>query len=163
LSGRRLVGLQCSPMCLGMGEKAHADSAARANAAQTGNAEARSNYGTLLGGEFPKGLYRSVVIAFGAIVAVSWVAFGGSDDSDLTLGFASVLAVVFFALPIVMHSTAAARSGDKPVPLDTFLRSRVEIATGALTGKEAWLQVLIIPLSLAFAAVAIGAVYLLVA
>jgi hypothetical protein len=32
-----------------------------------------------------------------------------------------------------------------------------------LTGAEAWLQVLIIPLALAFAAAAIGAVYVIVA
>jgi hypothetical protein len=113
--------------------------------------------------EFPKAVYLSVVAAFGFILVASWAAFGGGADADLSLGFATVLAVVFFALPIVMHKTAASRSADKPPALDEFLHSRVDTATGSLCGAEAWLQILIIPLAMAFAAVAIGAVYVVVA
>ena len=115
------------------------------------------------GAEFPRAVYRSVVDAFGFILLASWVAFGGSDDSDLALTFATVLTVVFFALPIIIRRTGTARTSDKPTPLDEFLRSPVEIATGTLSGAEAWLQVSIIPLALAFAAIAIGAVYVIVA
>ncbi len=118
--------------------------------------------GRLPGVEFPKAVYRSVVAAFGFILLASWAAFGGSEDSDLALSLASVLTIVFFALPIIMRKTAAAHSDDKLPALHEFLRSPVEIATGTLTGAEAWLQVLIIPLTLAFAAAAIGAVYVIV-
>jgi hypothetical protein len=122
-----------------------------------------SAHGRLPGVEFPKAVYRSVVAAFGFILLASWAAFGGGEDSDLALGFASVLTIVFFALPIIMRKTAAAHSDDKLTALPEFLGSPVEIATGTLTGAEAWLQVLIIPLALAFAAAAIGAVYVIVA
>ena len=125
--------------------------------------EHRSDYGHVPGEEFPRAVYGSVVAAFVFIVAASWVAFGSGADADLTLGFATVLTIVFFALPILVRYAAAARSSDKPAKLDEFLSSRVETATGWLTGPEAWLQILIIPLSLAFAAVAIGTVYLCVA
>jgi hypothetical protein len=122
-----------------------------------------SVHGRLPGAEFPKTVYRSVVGAFGFILLASWAAFGGGEDSDLALGFASVLTVVFFAIPIIMRKTAAAHSDDKLTALDEFLHSPVEIATGTLTGAEAWLQILIIPLALAFAAAAIGTVYVIVA
>jgi len=122
-----------------------------------------SAHGRLPGVEFPKAVYRSVVAAFGFILLASWAAFGGGEDSDLALGFASVLTIVFFAVPIIMRKTAAAHSDDKLTALPEFLRSPVEIATGTLIGAEAWLQVLIIPLALAFAAAAIGAVYVIVA
>jgi hypothetical protein len=128
----------------------------------TSPASGRSGYGHLPGAEFPKVVYRSVVAAFGFILAASWAAFGGGADADLSLGFATVLTIVFFALPILMRRTAATRSGDKPMALDDFIHSHVETATGPLTGAEAWLQVLIIPLVLAFAALAIGAVYVIV-
>jgi hypothetical protein len=82
---------------------------------------------------------------------------------DLTLGLASVLAIVFFALPVVIRRTAAAHSAAKAGTLDQFLNSRVEIATGSLSGTEAWVQVLIIPLALLLAAIAIGAVHAFVA
>jgi hypothetical protein len=123
----------------------------------------RSKYCHVPDAEFPKAVYLSVVAAFGFILLASWAAFGGGADADLSLGFATVLAVVFFALPIIMHRTAAARSADEPTALDDFLHSRVDTATCSLTGAEAWLQILIIPLVLAFAAVAIGAVYVIVA
>jgi hypothetical protein len=123
----------------------------------------RSDYAHVPGAEFPKAVYRSVVGAFAAVVVVAWLTFGGGSDADLTLAFASVLTVVLFALPILVRRTAAARSTDKPESLDAFLGSRVDTATGLLAGGEAWLQILIIPLTLAMAAVLIGAVFLLVA
>ena len=132
-------------------------------AQHTPEAEPRSDYGHVPGAEFPTAVYRSVVGAFAAVVVAAWLAFGGGNDADLTLAFASVLTVVLFALPILVRRTAAAHSDDKPERLDAFLGSRVDTATGPLTGGEAWLQILIIPLTLAAAAVAIGAVFLLVA
>ena len=52
---------------------------------------------------------------------------------------------------------------DQAQRLDDFLCSPVDTATGKLTGSQAWLQILVIPLALAFAAIAIGAVRLFVA
>src|ERR1700704_5989103 len=69
----------------------------------------RSNYGELPGAEFPKAVYRSVIGAFGFILLASWVAFGGGTDAKLSLDFATVLTIVFFALPIILYKTAAAR------------------------------------------------------
>jgi hypothetical protein len=100
--------------------------------------------------------------AFAFIIVASWIAFGDSDDADLALALATVLTIVFFALPILVRRTAAARSRDKPQALDAFLGSHVETATGRLRGGEAWLQILTIPLALVLAAVMIGAAYLLV-
>jgi len=42
-----------------------------------------------------------VVASFAAIVLISWFDFGGDADAELVLGFASVLTIVFFALPIL--------------------------------------------------------------
>jgi hypothetical protein len=83
-------------------------------------------------------------------------------DAVLALAIAVVLAVVFFALPIIIRQVAAANSpARRDMPRD-FLASRVEIATGPLRGSSAWLQVLLIPLALALAATLIGAACVLV-
>jgi hypothetical protein len=120
----------------------------------------RSAYGTVPGEEFPAAVYASAIGAFGLILLASWLAFG-TAGTGLELAVASALGLIFFTLPVLMCRLVRPR---KPrVGLDFFLASRVEIATGTLTGFEAWLQVLIIPLALAFAAVAIGAVYALIA
>ena len=121
----------------------------------TGQA-ARSSYGSVPGAEFPVAVYVSVFIAFAWIVVASWLAFADGDDADLALGFAAVLTIVFFALPVLVRLTAASHSSKTRDARGDFLSSRVETATGSLSGASAWLQVLIIPLALALAATLIG-------
>jgi hypothetical protein len=132
-------------------------------AEQDSRTEQRSGYGQLPGGEFPSTVYRSVILAFVALLPISWVAFARDEAGVLSLGFATVLTVVLFALPVIVFRTARRHCLERPKSIDAFLASRVEIATGSLTGAEAWLQVLIIPLVLLLAALLIGAVHVLVA
>ena len=115
------------------------------------------------GDEFPVAVYLSVVAAFAWILLASWLAFGVDTEADLGLSVATVLGIVFFALPILMYRTATHRFRPQRQRLDDFLSSPVDTATGRLTGAQAWLQVLVIPLVLAFAAIAIGAVHLFAA
>jgi hypothetical protein len=111
------------------------------------------------GAEFHRAIYRSVVIAFAWIMMASWLAFGGRSGTNLDLAVASLLFTVILSLPIIICKMAAARGRRQGVQLQRFLAGRVDTATGELSGGEAWVQVLLIPLALAFAAVAIGAVY----
>jgi len=124
------------------------------------NEEHRSNYDSVPGDEFPTTVYRSIVMAFAWMMVAAWLAFGGTSGTDLDLTVATVLFVVFLALPIIMHRTAANRQGHEPqwAP-QRFLSSQVEIATGTISGREAWLEVLLIPIALALAATLIGAAY----
>jgi hypothetical protein len=121
----------------------------------------RSDYGSVPGAELPTFVYISVLVAFAWIMLASWLAFAGDMDATLALGVAVVLAVVFFALPIIMRQVAAANSpATRDAPRD-FLSSRVETATGPLQGSSAWLQVLLIPWALALAATLIGVAFVL--
>jgi hypothetical protein len=115
------------------------------------------------GAEFHKAIYRSVVIAFAWIMMASWLAFGGRTGTNLDLAVASLLFTVILSLPIIICKTAAAHRRKQSMPLQQFLAARVDTATGEVSGAEAWLQVLLIPLALAFAALAIGGVYVLLA
>jgi hypothetical protein len=93
----------------------------------------------------------------------SWLAFGSGAEAGLGLGVATLLGLVLFALPVILCRIAARRFSAHRQRLDDFLGSSVDTATGRLTGSQAWLQILIIPLVLVLAAIAIGAVRLLVA
>jgi hypothetical protein len=128
----------------------------------SGEETPRSNYGSVPGSEFPPVVYASVLVAFAWILVASWLAFANGDDADLALGFAAVLTIVFFALPVIVRLTAAAHSREPQGTRNDFLSSRVETATGSLTGASAWLQVLIIPVALALAATLIGVTSVLV-
>jgi hypothetical protein len=122
----------------------------------------RSNYGTVPGAEFPVAVYVSVFAAFAWIVLASWLAFANDADADLALGIAAVLTVVFFALPVLIRLTAMTHPRADREKANNFRASRVEIATGTLSGSSAWLQVVLIPAALALAATLIGAISLLV-
>ena len=117
---------------------------------------ARSSYGSVPGEEMPAAVYISVFIGFVWMVVASWLAYGAGADADLVLGFAGVLTVVFFALPVLVVLTARSHSERGRTERGDFLSSPVETATGSLTGGSAWLQVLLIPAAVALAATLIG-------
>jgi len=73
----------------------------------------------------------------------------------------TVLALVFLGIPTIMHHTAATRYRSVPKPIAGFLSSQVDTATGWMPARQAWLEVMLIPLALALAATLIGGVYVI--
>jgi|EndMetStandDraft_3_1072993.scaffolds.fasta_scaffold01573_9 hypothetical protein len=114
----------------------------------------RSGYGSIPGAELPGGMYLTMLLGYVWMLAAAWLAFGSSDESDLNLGVATVLTIVFVALPVLIVRTAAARSG-KRTSSDT-----VGTATGDLPLSQACVQILLLPFVLALAATAFGLTYL---
>lgn len=127
----------------------------------TSEGEPRSSYGSVPGAELPTFVYVSVVVAFAWIMLAAWLAFAGHMDADLVLGIGVVLAIVFFGVPIIIRRVAVAHARNRPEVKGDFLTAPVDIATGPLTGRSAWLQVVLIPMALALAATLIGGAYLL--
>jgi hypothetical protein len=117
----------------------------------------------LPGSEFPAGLYLVIFLAYGWMLGAAWYAFGQDTGTDLLLAMATVLAVVFFAIPMAMRKTARPRIAAPQRSTAGRLRiatAHIETATGAMPAWHAWLEVLLIPVALAAAATLIGAAYL---
>jgi hypothetical protein len=123
--------------------------------------ECSSSTGAFPGDELPGGVYRSVVFAFAWMMLAAWLAFGGSVGTDLDLTIASILCAVFLGIPFVMHRTATKSCRWHNRNNRSFLRSGLDTATGPISGKEAWLQVALIPIALALAATLIGGIFVL--
>jgi len=121
--------------------------------------DCRSTGGSIPGAEFPAAVYRSIVFAFAWMMVAAWLAFGGPSGTNLDLAIATVLCTVFLAIPIIMYRTACNWLQEPHQAPKQFLSSRVDIATGTLSGREAWLQVILIPFALALAATLIGSAY----
>ena len=113
----------------------------------------------LPGGELPNAVYRSVAFAFVWMMLAAWIAFGGSRGLDLDLSVGIVLFIVAAALPWLIRTTASHHIPAKSTEVRPFLYSEVDTATGPLTGREVWFQIILVPASLALAATLIGAVY----
>lgn len=115
----------------------------------------------LPGGEFPLAIYQSVAAAFAWMILMAWIAFGSGREPDFTLAFASLIMIVILALPLLIRVTARHHMHAEQEPLRKFLSTDVDIATGSISGREAWIEVAIIPVALALAATLIGLVYVL--
>jgi hypothetical protein len=118
--------------------------------------------GPTLGRELPVGVYISVVGAYAWLLVAAWFFFGKSGRPDLELAFLSVVLLMLFALPAIAFRVAWTHSDDSACPWRDFLSSTVDTAIGPLSAGEAWLQILVIPGSLALAATLIGIVHSLV-
>jgi starvation-inducible DNA-binding protein len=99
----------------------------------------------------------SVAVGFGVMLAAAWVFFSGGGG--LTLGVASLLFLMFFAIFV-----GGALTADRP-PTGTlrgfsvFLRGRVQVWTGGLSGREAYLQIALLPAALAVAMICLGVIW----
>ena len=126
---------------------------------KTAGSEYRSNYGSIVGDEFPTAVYKTVVFAFVWMMLAAWLAFGRAAGTDLDLIIATVLCTVLLGIPILLYRTARTRLQRTNQNSKQFLKSRVDIATGTISGTEAWLEVILIPVALALAATLIGSVF----
>lgn len=122
----------------------------------SGEEEPRSGYGSVPGAEFPASVYLTILFAYVWMLLSAWMAFGGDGEEDLILTFATILVVIIVALPALLTRMAAAQSPGRRALPDT-----VSTATGTLPMSEACVQVLLLPIILAFAATAFGLTYVL--
>jgi hypothetical protein len=112
------------------------------------------------GAELHPIVYRSLILCIAIMVLASWLSFGWNGETDYLLFIVSTVFGAFIVVPTLIGLTARRREanlGETPSVAE-FLRSRVETGSGPLTGKQTWIQIIIIPASLALAAILIGAV-----
>ncbi len=110
------------------------------------------------GTELPGFVYRSVAWICVAALLVVWVAFGRSAHIGYLLVIITLVLGAALGLPAVLAHMGKRRTQSEK--LEDFLSSNVDTATERLTGAQAWIQILIIPVSLAIATILIGIVYM---
>lgn len=111
------------------------------------------------GDEMHRAVYISVVIAFGLMFLVAWLAFAYGTEIDFNLAMATVLGIIVLALPWLIHATASHHRTERRQKLDEFVDSEVDTATGWMPASHAWIEILLIPAALALAAILIGTVH----
>jgi len=112
------------------------------------------------GTEIPVAVYETIVFAYAWILAMAWLDFGRSVESAWLATVGIIIGIVFFGIPFALRHTNHALARTRQRDLETFLRSDIETATGRLPGWEAYAQIMIIPVCLALAATALGAIWL---
>ena len=131
---------------------------ARVDAVNNGATEIQA----LPGDEFPGGVYIGVFAAYCWMIGMAWADFAAPGGTELDLMMVTVLAAVFFAIPFALHHTASRLLVSAHPRMSDFLESQVDTFTGPMPAKEAWIEIMLIPVALAVAATLIGGAHLLV-
>lgn len=111
------------------------------------------------------GLHPVVIdIALGATllgVLSIWLTFGWAPQIDYLLAVASVFTIVFFSILLLSRSytTGDPRWRQRRTSFKRFLKERVALQDSRVSGREALVQVALLPVMLAFAFAAIGVIW----
>lgn len=127
---------------------------ARVSAGELGRTE-------IPGEELPNAVYAGIAAGYLCMLTAAWLAFGSSTATDLDLSIIVTLAAIFLAIPLIIRRTAI-RWWRAPEPLWNADRSAgLDTATGWIPSRQAYIQILIIPATLALAASLICGVYVI--
>jgi hypothetical protein len=113
-----------------------------------------------LGGEVPRGVYGVVLGSYAWLLVIAWIIFGGSVETDLALVVVATICVMLLAIPVVASRMAFNHSIHPRFRRKRVRSTHLGTATGELAAREAYLQILIIPITLALAATLFAIVYL---
>ena len=104
---------------------------------------------------------RAAVVASVWFVIAMAISFSGGIEADYLLAVVIGFSVIFFTLVLSLARYAAAQAtgGAPDDSLDEFLDQDVAINTGSVSGKEALVQVLMLPIALAIGATMIGFIF----
>ena len=100
------------------------------------------------------GVGRLIVAAYAGLLTVLFAFFTGSALALFAVTIAAGFAVAFFTVPILFLKVEADRS--RRPSLDGFLYKGMETLTGHCSGRDALIQMLIVPVLLTFGLCAMG-------
>jgi hypothetical protein len=109
---------------------------------------------TGIGSELHPVVYRVVIASATVFLVASWWGFGGGG-MDLLFAPATLIFLMMCAIPMIFHLVGS-RVDNGQKDLLAFLNDRIETGAGPLSGAQILVQIAIIPVCLAFAAVALA-------
>ncbi len=108
--------------------------------------------------DIPTAVGRSFVAAYIMLLTVFAVAFAHSREAIFALAICAVFLTTYLSIPRIFLGVEP-KQGKRP-DFDTFLDKGLETYTGHCSGKEALVQMLIVPVLLTLCAVAMGMIAL---
>jgi hypothetical protein len=106
--------------------------------------------------DIPVGVGRLIVASYIGIVIAFAIGFGGGRDTNFALTIVALFVAIFLTVPRIFLGVEPKTTG-RP-SLDRFLSEGMMTYTGRTGGKAALAQILIVPLCLILAGVAMSVV-----
>ena len=101
-----------------------------------------------------RGVYKVALSCWAGFLAVFWVTFWMSANALFMVAIGTFYALMFFGVPVIMSRMAPTRP--RPGSLAGFLRGRFATIDGPISGLDALLQVILVPVALGLGGIAIG-------
>ena len=112
--------------------------------------------GALSSPDMPTAVGKLVVISYAALIGALALVAAGTRQSDFMIVIAALFVVMFFSVPRIFLGVE--RKGGLRPSLEQFMANGTETWTGHNSGKAALVQILILPVSLTFAVLAMAVV-----
>ena len=101
-----------------------------------------------------RGVYKIALGCWAGFLAVFWVTFWMSANALFMVVIGTFYALMYFGVPVIMSRMAPTRP--RPGSLAGFLRGRFATIDGPISGLDALLQVILVPVALGLGGIAIG-------
>lgn len=112
--------------------------------------------------ELPGSVYLITVLCYAAILAAMWMTFSGYGVALFMVAISTVFGIVYFGLSGLLgrmerqrHREATSELG-RVADLRQFLRGEFATSTGRVSGRQALIQIALIPFVQACAVVVVG-------
>lgn len=110
--------------------------------------------------DVPVGVGRLIVASYVGIVVAFAIGFGGDRDTNFALMIVALFVAIYLTIPRIFFGVEPKTSG-RP-SFDRFLSEGMMTCTGWTGGKAALVQILIVPVCLIIAAVAMSVIAALI-
>lgn len=104
--------------------------------------------------DVPAAVGGMLFAAYAALVSAFALATAGSAESIYAITISALFVVAFFSVPRAFMRIEP--KAGTPTSLDRFMREGLHTLTGHSSGRDALIQMLIVPVLLTFAALAMG-------
>jgi hypothetical protein len=104
--------------------------------------------------DVPAGVARLVVGSYAALILVFYALFARSALAFFSITVCAFFVAMFFSIPKIFLAVEAAPG--RPVPFDRFMREGMAILTGRSGGRDAIVQMVIVPVLLTLGLAAMG-------
>ena len=115
---------------------------------------ARSHTGALSSPDMPTAVGKLIVISYAALIGALALVAAGTRQSDFMIVIAALFVVMFFSVPRIFLGVER-KDGVRP-SLDYFMANGTQTLTGHNSGKDALVQMLVLPVALTFAVLAMA-------
>ncbi|MFC2953337.1 hypothetical protein ACFOOP_15480 [Marinicaulis aureus] len=104
------------------------------------------------------GVFKSLALVYAALLAVFWLAFQGDREALFMVAISAVYLAAYMGTPFMLSRVGGRVDPAEDKSFAAFLREPFETWTGIVTGREAMLQVLLIPMAILIAGCGMGVI-----